>query len=81
MTPESYRSRGPLPEQHSKRGLTLTFGLFFISGAVGLVYQVVWLRQLTLIFGATAYASSAVLSTFMGGLALGAYLASRYAPG
>ena len=64
-----------------RRG-SLTFAvliLFFVSGAVGLVYQVVWLRQLTLIFGATAYASSAVLSTFMGGLALGSYWAGRRA--
>jgi len=53
--------------------------LFFASGAAGLVYQVLWLRQLTLIFGATAYATSAVLSTFMGGLALGAYWAGRRA--
>ena len=57
----------------------VAFGLFFASGAVGLVYQVVWLRQLTLIFGSTAYASSAVLSTFMGGLALGSYWAGHRA--
>ena len=55
--------------------------LFFVSGFAGLVYQVIWLRQFTLIFGATAYASSAVLSTFMGGLALGSYWASRRADG
>ena len=55
------------------------FILFFASGAAGLVYQLVWLRQLTLIFGATAYATSAVLSTFMGGLALGSYWAGRRA--
>ncbi len=53
--------------------------LFFLSGFAGLVYQVIWLREFTLIFGATAYASSAVLSTFMGGLALGAYWAGRRA--
>jgi spermidine synthase len=57
----------------------VVFVLFFASGAAGLVYQVLWLRQLTLIFGATAYATSAVLSTFMGGLALGAYWAGRRA--
>jgi spermidine synthase len=59
----------------------LVFVLFFLSGATGLVYQVVWLRQLTLVFGATAYASSAVLSTFMGGLALGSHWAGRRAGG
>jgi len=43
------------------------------------VYQIVWLRQLTLLFGATAHATSAILSTFMGGLALGSYWAGRKA--
>jgi spermidine synthase len=57
----------------------VVFVLFFASGAAGLVYQVLWLRHLTLIFGATAYATSAILSTFMGGLALGAYWAGRRA--
>jgi spermidine synthase len=57
----------------------VVFVLFFASGATGLVYQVLWLRQLTLIFGATAYATSAILSTFMGGLALGSYWAGRRA--
>ena len=44
-----------------------------------MIYQIVWLRQLTLLFGATAYATSAILSTFMGGLALGSYWAGRRA--
>jgi spermidine synthase len=51
--------------------------LFFLSGATALVYEVVWLRQLILIFGSTLFATSAILSTFMGGLALGAFVAGR----
>lgn len=72
-------SSGPPARSGGATAPYLAFGLFFLSGAAGLVYQVVWLRQLTLIFGATAYASSAVLSTFMGGLALGSYWAGRRA--
>ena len=41
------------------------------SGAAGLTYQVLWLRQLSLVFGVTAYAASTVLAGFMAGLALG----------
>jgi spermidine synthase len=67
-----------MPAHRGPSGLVV-FALFFASGAAGLVYQVLWLRQLTLIFGATAYATSAVLSTFMGGLALGASWAGRRA--
>ncbi len=51
--------------------------LFLLSGATALVYQVLWLRQLILVFGSTLFATSSILSTFMGGLALGAYLAGR----
>jgi len=55
----------------------LVLALFFLSGATALVYEVVWLRKLVLIFGSTLFATSAILSTFMGGLALGAFAAGR----
>jgi len=51
---------------------------FFLSGAVALVYQVLWTRQLGLVFGVTIQAASTVLACFMGGLALGSYLAGRW---
>ena len=51
--------------------------LFFLSGAAALVYQVVWVRSLTLVFGGTHLAVTAVLSIFMGGLALGGYAGGR----
>ncbi len=53
--------------------------LFFLSGACGLTYQVLWLRLLSLVFGVTVHAASTVLASFMGGLALGAILAERLA--
>ena len=53
--------------------------LFFGSGINGLIYELVWLRYLSPIFGVTIYAVSTVLSAFMGGLALGGYLAGRVA--
>ena len=45
--------------------------LFFCSGATALVYEVVWSKYLSLIFGSTIYAQTIVLAVFMGGLALG----------
>jgi len=51
---------------------------FVLSGAAGLMYQVVWSRLLVLVFGSTTLAVSTVLSVFMGGLALGAWLAGRW---
>jgi spermidine synthase len=45
--------------------------LLFVSGCCALVFQVVWMRELRLVFGATTAASAAVLAVFMGGLGLG----------
>ena len=53
--------------------------LALLSGASSLLYQVVWSRLLTLEIGLTAAALSTVLAAFMGGLALGAFAASRHA--
>jgi hypothetical protein len=44
---------------------------FFLSGAAGLIDQVVWTKALGLLFGYSAYAVASVLAVFMGGLALG----------
>ncbi len=57
----------------------LTLALFFGSGAVALVYELCWLRVITLHLGSTAIAVSLVLALFMGGLALGATLGGRIA--
>jgi len=53
--------------------------LFFLSGACGLVYQVVWARLMTHAFGNTAVAVGTVLAAFMAGLALGSWLLGRAA--
>src|SRR6058998_4464135 len=52
---------------------------FFLSGATGLLYEIVWMRQLILVFGSTTHAVSAVLSAFMLGLALGSFAFGRAA--
>ena len=52
--------------------------MFFLSGAAALIYQVVWVRSLTLIFGGSHLAVTAVLSIFMAGLALGGYVIGKY---
>ena len=58
---------------------TVILGCFFLSGASGLVLEMLWTRMLTLVFGSTTLAVSTVLTAFMGGLGLGAYLAGRVA--
>ena len=51
---------------------------FFLSGACGLVYEVAWIRLLSLVFGNTVFALSTVLASFMGGLAIGSILFGKY---
>lgn len=63
----------------NSRYLEITFlFLFLVSGFSGLIYESVWTHYLKLIFGHAAYAQSLVLSIFMGGLAVGAYLISHF---
>lgn len=51
--------------------------IYLLSGACSLIDQVVWSRLLKLIMGNTVYASSIVVSVFMAGLALGAFLMGK----
>ncbi len=53
--------------------------LLWGSGLCALIYQVVWLRELRLVFGASTPANAAVLAVFMGGLGYGALLLGRKA--
>src|SRR5712692_9084935 len=52
--------------------------LYTASGAAALIYEVAWTRLLTLQLGHTVAATSTVLAAFMGGLALGAWIAGRW---
>jgi len=56
----------------------LVYAIFFTSGASALVFETLWFRQAGLAFGNSVWASSLVLSGFMGGLALGNAAAARY---
>ena len=51
--------------------------LVALSGATGLLYESLWMRSFGLVFGNTTDAVGLVLATFMGGLALGSWLAGR----
>ena len=55
----------------------VTFALFLCSGISSLIFEIVWVRLLTVILGNTVFAVSTVLTVFMGGMALGSFLAGR----
>ncbi|MCP5106481.1 MAG: tetratricopeptide repeat protein [bacterium] len=52
---------------------------FLASGMAGLIYEVVWARQLTLVFGNTTFAYSTILTVFMIGLAVGSKIFGKIA--
>jgi predicted membrane-bound spermidine synthase len=55
------------------------YGLFFLSGISGLVYQVVWVREFGNVFGNTVHSAALVTAVFMCGLGAGSYLAGAWA--
>ncbi len=63
----------------TSRARPLVITLLLLSGATGLVYELAWSKRLANLLGNTGQAHAIVLSTFMGGLALGAYLFGRRA--
>ena len=54
------------------------FALFTVSGFAGLIYESIWSHYLKLFLGHAAYAQTLVLAIFMGGMAIGSWLVSRY---
>jgi spermidine synthase len=68
---------------NSKTNHVSTFSIvvifcFFFSGLAGLIYQILWLRMIDKVIGSAPFAVATVLSVFMGGLALGSWLAGKY---
>ncbi len=72
MTDDAERGSGRVP-------MVPLLLLFVLSGAAGLIYEVVWARQLVLVFGNTSQAVSTILTGFFGGLAIGGAVGGRVA--
>jgi spermidine synthase len=61
--------------------MSLFIGVVFVlSGMLGLIYQVLWMKELRLLFGSTAQAAATTLTAFFLGLAVGGWVAARLAP-
>jgi len=68
----------PVPQAASATSLIPAL-LLCISGAAALVYQVLWIKQLSLLVGVEVYAITTGISAFFAGLALGGWLFGRWA--
>ncbi len=63
-----------------KRGSLLVYAyfiLFFLSGIAGLIYESIWSHYLKQFLGHAAYSQTLVLVIYMGGMALGSWLAGE----
>ena len=52
--------------------------LFFLSGALGLGYELVWIHKATLVVGASQIALATVLTSFFLGIGLGSLFVGKY---
>ncbi|WP_085714915.1 fused MFS/spermidine synthase [Pseudomonas sp. B28(2017)] len=80
MTSRVASKSSAIPVHHvASPALLIPALLLFISGAAALVYQVLWIKQLSLVVGVEVYAITTGISAFFAGLALGGLLFGRWA--
>ena len=73
-------AREVTPVVQDLSGAALTYGgLLFLSGVAALVYQVLWVRQLSLVVGIEVYSITVAVSAFFAGLAAGGAVFGRMA--
>ena len=58
----------------AQAGSRTVYAALAVSGFTALASEVIWTRQLGLVFGATVYAFSLILATFLAGLGIGSSL-------
>lgn len=68
------------PPPATAKPARLVAAIFVASGFAGLLYEVVFAKALAHVFGSTAVATTTVLVTYMGGMALGSYAGGRLRP-
>src|SRR6202050_2118057 len=78
MTSADLEAESPPPG--SLRGDSRVPLLFMASGAAGLIYQVVWTRDLVLIFGNTTQAIVTTVTAFLAGLGIGSLIGGAIGP-
>src|SRR5438093_709271 len=73
----SPRDTAPAVARYDDRTVRRVLWSFALSGCAALSYEVIWTRALTFFIGNSTYAFSAMLTTFLAGLALGSLLLAR----
>jgi predicted membrane-bound spermidine synthase len=63
----------------SESGLGLLLGIAFLTGLASFIYEIGWIRMLSLVLGASTHSFELMLATFIFGLALGGLAVRRRA--
>jgi len=72
---------GPELEPVTPKQVWIIYWAVFLSGCVSLVYEIAWIRLLSLVLGSSTYSFSIMLAAFIAGIALGSWLiANRVLP-
>ncbi|WP_442963132.1 fused MFS/spermidine synthase [Pseudomonas sp.] len=80
VSPSRVRTATPQAASREHRlQMLIPAALLFVSGTAALVYQVLWVKQLSLVVGVEVYAITTGISAFFIGLALGGLLFGRWA--
>lgn len=72
---------GPSPELRLRHNPTLRLVLFgtALSGAASFIYEIVWIRMLSMAVGSTMHAFELMLASFIAGIALGGLWVRKHA--
>ncbi len=65
-----------VPEGRSRSWGWLLLGLYCLSGVTGVTYEVLWVRMLSILFGASIFGVIITLAAFMSGLGIGSFIGS-----
>lgn len=77
--PRRFNAQGRANQKRTNRSASLFAISLFCSGTAALIYQVLWIKQLSLVVGVEVYSISVAVSAFFAGLALGGYAIGRWA--
>ena len=57
----------------NKKIFSISILLFFFDGMAALIFETIWQRMMVLTLGASAYATTAILTSFFIGIAFGSF--------
>src|SRR4051812_11164278 len=73
--------RGPAAATAAPRGVELLVAVAFFTGLASFIYEIVWIRMLSLVLGASTHSFELMLAVFILGLALGGLAVRRRVDG